>query len=86
MRVSLHVVESSKETVQKEARCVGQSQRIHTTQGELPYYVYYDNNKHNLSYIMIILMKAVVIIVAIVGGCRLSWFMTDRSVACCRPD
>ena len=36
--------ESSKEIVQKEACFVSQSQRIHTTQGELPYYVYYENN------------------------------------------
>ena len=85
MRVSIHVLESSKETVQKEARCVRQSQRIHTTQGELPCYVCFVQKLY-LSHIMIILMKAVVIIVAIVGGCRLSWFMTDRSVACCRPD
>ena len=69
MHVSIQVLGSSKDTLQKEARCVSQSQRIHTTQGELLYYVCYVHKSY-FSHIMIILMKAVVIIVSIVGRCR----------------
>ena len=73
-----------------------QSKRKHAVSVSLKGYTIYKVSCHimfvviiilsYLSHIKIILMKAVVIIVAIVGRCHLSWFMTDRSVACCRPD